>query len=240
MAVFSQALSAGRRHQHRPVPYATIRSAPIDYRSPIRQSLGSLNENKGGKMNNPPTGLFEEEWKRALPSMAFNIVIVYETAQDEMQAKRFSDQVADEVANGRELTRTMNVWNFQALRIPRIRNAAAIAAAAADIIIISVTETKALPAQVRDLIRLSSRLVNHSHPFVVALFANPVDENAPIRAELRRTALRKGLDFFTQTGRRAAGMHHYKKFSTRGARMVEGEKRSLRQARRLRHRKMKA
>jgi len=51
-------------------------------------------------MNNPPTGLFEEEWKRALPSMAFNIVIVYETAQDEMQAKRFSDQVADEVANG--------------------------------------------------------------------------------------------------------------------------------------------
>lgn len=65
------------------------------------------------------------------------------------------------------------------------------------------TRRESVPAetlswQFQDWITTWSALVKGRHPFLVALWANPVDGNAPVHDELRRVATREGIHFFTR------------------------------------------
>lgn len=147
-------------------------------------------------MNNHETLPFEDASK--IPSPAkFNVVIIYETMADGKCAKRFSDGVAAEVDDGYDMAININVWSFQVLRMPEMLFLAASAAAVADVIIVAATGAKTMPAQMKHWITMWSYLLNGKRPLVAALFANSVEENAPIHAELQKAARRKGLPFFS-------------------------------------------
>ena len=69
----------------------------------------------------------------------FSVTIVYESMEAGKRAERLSDQlVAEAAADG---AFELNLWNFDVLGIPEIRNAAASAAAIADMVILSMSGT---------------------------------------------------------------------------------------------------
>ena len=166
-----------------------------------------------------------ETWSPGLKAR-FNVAILYETVEDGKRAKRFSDQVATEVDDGYDIAININIWSFQVLRSPETFCLAACAAAAADMIIIAGTGTKKLPAQVNDWFQTWTSLVNRRHPIVVVLFAQPVEENASIRAALRRSVMRRGIDCFTQTDRGAAGIRYGERIQPESHFCLLGETRS--------------
>ena len=166
-------------------------------------------------MNNQQTLPFEDAPAPARPSK-FHVVIIYETVADGKCAKRFSDRVAAEVDDGYDFAINMNVWSFQVLRMPEMLFLASSAAAVADMIIVAATETKTLPAQIKHWITMWPYLLNGRRPLVAGLFASSVEENAPIRAELRKAALRKGLPFYTPTGHGASTIRRSETFQREG------------------------
>jgi CheY-like chemotaxis protein len=169
-------------------------------------------------MDSRQTQFLKDPLKSVRPNK-FNVAIIYETAADGIRAKLFSDQVIAKVADGRGLAINLNVWSFKVLGIPEILYLASISAATADLVIISVTDTKTLPWQFRDWIATWSSLVNGRHPFLVALFANPADGCAPVHDELRRVAAREGIRFYTRTDHGGDGIHRREK--SPAARLVE-------------------
>ncbi len=146
-------------------------------------------------MNNRQTQHLEDHWKLIHPDK-LRVVIIYETLVDGISAKRFSEQVIAKVENGQNLDVNMNVWSLSMLGIPEILNLADVAAATADIVIISITDTKSLPRQLKDWIALWTSLGKGSHPFVAALFSNAVNGNASIHEEMRRVAMHAGVHLF--------------------------------------------
>jgi hypothetical protein len=124
----------------------------------------------------------------------FNMAIIYEAPQDGIHAKSFGDRLIAEVANEHALT--LGVWSFQVLGIAQIRNIAASAAAIADVVILSMSGTKPLSPQIEEWLELWCWLIDQGHPAVFALFGTSNTEATHICADLQRTALRKGLDFF--------------------------------------------
>lgn len=146
-------------------------------------------------MNPPQIQRLPDPLKMSGP-LLFNVTIIYETASDGMSAKRFSDQLATEVAGEYELIVNLNVWNFQVIGIPEIRNTSASTAALADVVIFAMSQTKALPRHVEDWIEMWSWLIDRGDPAVIMLVAGTVAPGAPVHAELKRAAMRKGLDFF--------------------------------------------
>jgi hypothetical protein len=175
----------------------------------------------GGQMNNHETLPFEDASKIPRPAK-FNVAIIYETLADGKRAKRFSDRVAAEVDDGYDMAINMNVWSFQSLKMPEMLFLAASAAAVADVIIVAAAGASPLPAQIKHWITMWSGLLNGKRPLVAGLFANSVEENAPIRAELRKTALRKGLPFYVRTDHEASGIRHGKNFrAERPTRLLE-------------------
>jgi len=129
-------------------------------------------------------------------SSRFNVTIIYESLPDGMRAKRFTDQLS---AGKGELN--LNIWNFLVLGISEIRNVAASAAAAADVVIFSLSGAKEFPPQVREWMEMWSWLIDRMHPMVVAIFAAPAAGVVPIRACLRSVAMRKGLNFYAAVPR---------------------------------------
>jgi len=176
-------------------------------------------------MNNQQTLPFEDAPAPARPSK-FHVVIIYETVADGKCAKRFSDRVAAEVDDGYDFAINMNVWSFQVLKMPETLYLAASAAAVADVIIVAATGASPLPAQMKHWIAMWSCLLNSRRPLVAGLFANSVEENAPIRAELRKAALRKGLPFYTRVDCGADGIRHGETFRPEGPARLRGETRS--------------
>ena len=148
-------------------------------------------------MNNHQTKTLEDPWKSIRPDK-LRVVIIYETWVDGMRAKRFSDQVIDKVDNGQDLAVSVNVWSLEMLGIPEILNLAGVAAATADIVIISVTDTKSLPRQVKDWTTMWTSLVQDSHPFVAALFSKPVNGNASVHEEMRTVAMHEGVNLYSR------------------------------------------
>jgi CheY-like chemotaxis protein len=147
-------------------------------------------------MNNHQTQFLEDPLPAACPD-TFRVAILYETAADGVRAKLFSDQVSARVADGLGVSILLDVWSFKVLGIPEILRLASAAAATADLVILSVTDTQSLAWQLRNWITMWSGLVKGRHPFMVALFANPVGGTAPVPDELRGAAKREGIDLYT-------------------------------------------
>jgi hypothetical protein len=124
----------------------------------------------------------------------FSVTIIYESIDAGKRAKRLSDRVVAEAAA--EDAFELNLWNFGVLGIPQVRNAAASAAAIADVVILSMSGTTPLPEQTVEWVEMWTWLIDGRRPAVVALFAAQNSRCVAIQTYLRRSACSKKLDFF--------------------------------------------
>lgn len=147
-------------------------------------------------MNRPRTDLLPAA-RGTVAAPKLSVTILYECLDTGKHAKRFTDQLADEEAANRALD--LNLWSFGVLGMRQIRNDSVGAAAAADLLILSMSGKNSLPVQVEEWIEMWTWLIDGHKPAVVALFAGPDTKAARTRAYLRRAAVSKGLKFFPHT-----------------------------------------
>ena len=169
---------------------------------------------------NNRSGLLEELWKLDRHSR-FNVTIIYETPADGILAKRFSNRLCGEAATGRELI--LNVWNFNILGIPEIRDFAAGAASTADALIFSTSKMKTLPAHIEEWIETWSSRLDSAQPAMVALHPGAANGRVPIHASLEDIARSRGFDFFLQTYHHPQSPRRGTRISIKETNSVEGE-----------------
>lgn len=124
---------------------------------------------------------------------AYNVAILRESPAAGKRAKEYSDQLTNSVAAERVLT--LSQWDFRFLGRRAVRNAAASAAAVADMVILSMSGKRPLPAPVERWVEMWTWLIDRRKPVVVAIFETHDPESARIRAYLRRGVVSKGLRF---------------------------------------------
>jgi hypothetical protein len=126
-----------------------------------------------------------------------NVVMAYEDFDTGKHAKKTYDFLVENL--GHECHFNHQMWKFEVLSIPKLREMAAKDAAMADIIIISCRGTE-LPGDVKAWIELW--LTDHSHPIaLVALFEGPsedVTQARALRSYLQSVARRGQMEFFAQ------------------------------------------
>jgi len=127
----------------------------------------------------------------------FRVVIVYEDFRTAAQAKRAYDFLAANLTHEWQLTSQM--WKFELLRIPELRDMAAEDAAMANLIIVSCHGDQELPADVTDWVEMWQG--DKGEPVaLVALFDRPPEQAQHARttqAYLERVAKRGRMEFFT-------------------------------------------
>lgn len=124
----------------------------------------------------------------------FRIMMIYEDLDSGKCARHCAEKVLNAL-NG-DCRFYQNLWSFDALAIPEVRDIAASAAAAADIVILSMSGERALSAEIKDWIEMWVWLVDRTHPAVVALFKHPHCESRNILAYLHHVTARKQLNIF--------------------------------------------
>jgi hypothetical protein len=127
----------------------------------------------------------------------FNVVIVYEDFDTGKHAKETFDFLVSNL--GHQCRFSNQMWKFDVLAIPKLREMAAKDALAADIIIISCHGNHNLSSDVKAWI--NSWLYEPNNAIaLVALFsdANPCGENHNLRAYLAEVANRAHMEFFAQ------------------------------------------
>ena len=77
----------------------------------------------------------------------FSVVIIYQDPDTGRRAKCFYDKMTHEV--GEECDFSLELWNFEMLAIPEMRDSSAQAAAQADFLVLSFHGNAELPAQTR-------------------------------------------------------------------------------------------
>jgi len=131
-------------------------------------------------------------------SPCFDVVIAYEDFETGKHAKRTYDFLTEHLS--KECTFTNQMWKFDVLGIPNLRQMAAQDAAQADIVIISCHGSNPLPAEVKAWIELW--ISNEIHPVaLVALFdeeAGSEIQAQAMRTYLEQISLRVGMEFFAQ------------------------------------------
>jgi hypothetical protein len=127
----------------------------------------------------------------------FNVVIAYEDFETGKHAKKTYDFLTEHLA--KECNFASQMWKFDVLGIPKLREMAARDASSADIIVISCHGTTDLPADVKAWIELW--LAEDTHPIaLVALFDDPPITAATeaLREYLSQVAVRGNMEFFAQ------------------------------------------
>jgi hypothetical protein len=126
-----------------------------------------------------------------------NVVIAYEDFDTGKHAKATYDFLVEHL--GQDCQFTNQMWKFDVLSIPKLREIAAKDAVQADIVIISCHGTE-LPVEVKAWIELW--LSEDTHPIaLVALFDRSDDAGVctkAVRAYLAGVALRGHMEFFAQ------------------------------------------
>lgn len=140
----------------------------------------------------PPSGYAEAE-----SNPTFNILIAYQDLETGKHAKMTYDYLQENL--GRECTLTNQMWKFDVMNIPKLREIAIKDATQADIIIIS-SHGEEFPEPVTKWIE-SWLMQGTSALALVALF-DKVEEsnNSPLatRSYLAEVAKRGGMEFFAQ------------------------------------------
>jgi hypothetical protein len=140
----------------------------------------------------PPVGSSDLE-----ADPVFNVVIAYEDFDTGKHAKETYDFLLSNLSNQCRFANQM--WKFDVLGIPKLREMAGKDALAADIIIISCHGAQDLPVEVKAWI--NSWIYGPSNAIaLVGLFAdaNSGGETHNVRAYLSEVARRAGLEFFAQ------------------------------------------
>ncbi|PWU18528.1 MAG: hypothetical protein C5B50_08860 [Verrucomicrobia bacterium] len=128
-------------------------------------------------------------------SPVFNVVIIYEDFETGKQARRTYDFLVENL--GTDCRFENQMWKFDVLRIPKLREMAARDAAAADIIIISGHGGDELPADVKHWVETWQGQSPNAIA-LVALFDRPREETRPAREYLANVANRCQMAFFAQ------------------------------------------
>jgi hypothetical protein len=127
-----------------------------------------------------------------------NIVIVYEDFDAGKHAKETYDCLIHEL--GRDYEFINQMWKFDILGNPKMRQLAAKDAAAADLIIVSTHGIGELPVEVKKW--LDEWVAEKGNTMaLVTLVDRPKDlleEGSPIRSQLQEAARRAKVDFFAQ------------------------------------------
>lgn len=149
----------------------------------------------------PPLDSPEKESKAS-----FNVVIVYEDFETGKQAKRTFDFLAEQLKGDCAFMNQM--WKFDVLNIPKLREMAAKDAATADIVIISCRGSSELAPEVKAWIELWLAENNQAIALVALVdksTASPM-ESVALRRYLAEVALRGNMEFFAQPDDFAAVM----------------------------------
>jgi len=127
----------------------------------------------------------------------FNVVIAYEDFDTGKHARKTYDFLARHL--GEEYRFSNQMWKFDVLGVPKLKQMAAKDAVAADIIIISAHGTNELPPEVKGWIELWSKEKVHAMALVGLFDAGECAHN-PVRTYLEEVTDHLGLEFFAQPG----------------------------------------
>jgi hypothetical protein len=156
-------------------------------------SLGASDPEANPTFNGPSLGASDLE-----VNPTFNVVIAHEDFDTGKHARKTCDFLAGNLGPGCQFTNQM--WKFDVLSIPKLREMAARDAGLADIVIISSHGGDELPGPVRAW--MESWLARKGDPIaLVALFNCPNGQSPntqPIRTYLADAARKAGIDFFAQ------------------------------------------
>ena len=127
---------------------------------------------------------------------ALNVVIAYEDLETGKRAIKTYDYMVEHL--GDQCLFTNQMWKFDVLAVPKLREIAAKDAAAADIIIISAHEGNELPHEVKSWIEKWLSYKTRASALVGLFGAESVDN--PVRDYLSAVAKRAKIEFFCQPG----------------------------------------
>ena len=131
------------------------------------------------------------------PNPAFNVVIAYEDFETGKHAKKTYDFLVENL--GGESVFSSQMWKFDVLAVPKLREMAAKDAAGAEIIIVSMHGKSELPPEVKSWIDMWLKERTHAIA-LVALFDSDADERTSAREYLSEIAKLAGIEFFSQPG----------------------------------------
>jgi len=138
------------------------------------------------------------EWTLDLDDRSkFTVVVIYEDGFTGKRAKHFYDKLISELED--ECAFSLQLWNFQVLAIPELRESAVKSAAQADFVILSCHGKAGLPADIREWIESWSKLIIGQGPALIALVDKSTTRggtNASALAYLKSVAKRTEVDFF--------------------------------------------
>jgi hypothetical protein len=127
---------------------------------------------------------------------AMNVVIAYEDLETGKRAIKTYEYMVEQLGN--ECLFSNQMWKFDVLSVPKLKDIAAKDAAAADLIIVSAHEGKPLPAQVKAWMETWLSYKSQASA-LVGLFGNE-SVNNPVRNYLAEVARRAKIEFFCQPG----------------------------------------
>jgi hypothetical protein len=127
---------------------------------------------------------------------ALNVVIAYEDLETGKRAMKTYEYMVQQL--GSQCIFANQMWKFDVLAVPKLKEIAAKDAAAADIIIVSAHESNELPNAVKAWTELWLTYKTGASA-LVGLFDGEAAEN-PIRTYLAEIARRGKMEFFCQPG----------------------------------------
>ena len=141
------------------------------------------------------------EWTLDLDDKSkFNVVVIYEDGPAGRRAKHFYDKLVHELED--ECAFSLQLWSFQVLAIPELRESALESAAQADVVILSLHGKAGLPVDIREWIETWSKLIIGKGSALIALVDKSTTRNgtnASALAYLKGVAKRTEVDFFGHT-----------------------------------------
>jgi hypothetical protein len=141
------------------------------------------------------------EWTLDLDDKSkFNVVVIYEDGPAGRRAKHFYDKLVHELED--ECDFSLQLWSFQVLAIPELRESAVESAAQADFVILSLHGKAGLPVDIREWIETWSKLIIGKGSALIALVDKSTTRggtNASALAYLKGVAKRTEVDFFGHT-----------------------------------------
>jgi hypothetical protein len=135
-----------------------------------------------------------------LSNPELNIVVVYETFPNAIQAREMSERLAGELQLDGEID--CDFWNFELLNNAYLRGQAAAEASDAGMIIIATSAAGELPPQVLTWINSWPRHPREDLAALVVLMDLPgeIEDTPPVCEFLRQIASERGMDFFCKAG----------------------------------------
>jgi hypothetical protein len=127
---------------------------------------------------------------------ALNVVIAYEDLETGKRAMKTYEYMVEQL--GGQCLFANQMWKFDVLAVPKLKEIAAKDAAAAEIIIVSAHEGKQLPKDVKAWIELWLSYKTQATALVGLFGGESVD--APVRRYLAEVAKRARIEFFCQPG----------------------------------------